>query len=102
MIDQPERLLQPRMRDRSGKQVGFKPTESIRETQSRLTKLDKNVLDAALVVPRFVSFPIAQVGGCKFSGAREVIVNSRHPQGLEVSQMSSMLLRRPLFSKFLR
>jgi hypothetical protein len=101
MIDQAEWLFEPRMRDRSGEQVGFKPAESIHELHSGCTKLGKDVLDAACVVPGFVSFPIAQVGSCEFSDAREVIVDSRQLQGLEVSQMSGMLLGRPLFSRFL-
>ena len=89
------------MRDRSGEQVGLKPSKSIHEPHSGCTKLGKNLFDAACVVPRFVSFPIAQVGGGEFSDAREVIVDSRHPQRLEVRQMSGMLLGRPLFSRFL-
>ena len=101
MIDEPERLFEPRMRDRSGEQVGFKPAESIHELHSGCTKFGQNVLDAACVVPCFVSFPIAKVGGCEFSDAREVIVDSRQPQRLKVRQMPGMLLGRPLFSRFL-
>jgi hypothetical protein len=101
MVDQSHWRSKSRMRDRSGEQVGFKVAESIHEPQSCLSKLHKNILDAALVMPRFMSFSIAQVGGCEFSDGCEVIVDSRHPQGLEVKQVSSMLLRRPLFSRFL-
>src|ERR1700677_883854 len=97
MIDQPERLFESRMRDRSGEELSLKTAESIHELHSSVAELGKNILDTALVVSRFVSFSIAQVGRCEFSDARDVVVNPRHPQRLQVEQMSGMFLRRPFF-----
>jgi len=96
MIDQPHGLFEPRMRDRPGKQKTLMHSNSIDKLQTRFPELGKNLLDAAPVVPRFVSFPIAQVGDREFDGPRQVVVNPRHPQGLEIKQMPGLLLRRPL------
>jgi len=101
MVDQPDGLFEPRMRDRSSKQRSLKPSNSIHESQSRIPELGKNLLDATPVVARFVSCPVAQVGGREFNGPRKIVVNSRHPQRLEVEQVSGMLLRRPFFLWFL-
>ena len=47
MVDQSHWRSKSRMRDRSGEQVGFKVADSIHEPQSCLSKLHKNILDAA-------------------------------------------------------
>src|SRR5271155_1651849 len=97
MIDQPERLFESRMRDRSGEELTWNTAECIHELHSGFPEVTKNLLDTALVVPRFVSFSIVQVGRCEFSDARDVVGNPRHPQRLQVEQMSGMFLRRPFF-----
>jgi hypothetical protein len=95
MIDQSKRLFKPWMRDCPGKQRCLKLSNPIQQLQSRLAEFGKNLIDATLVMPRFVSFPVAQVGGREFNRGSQVVVDSRHPQRLEVEQMSGMLLGRP-------
>jgi len=96
MIDQSHGLFEPRMRDRPGKQRTLKSSNSIHQLQSHFPELGKNFLDAAPVMSRFVSLSIAQVGGREFDGPCQVVVNPRHPQGLEIKQVPGVLLRRPL------
>src|SRR5580658_7876154 len=48
------------------------------------------------VVVRFVRLAIPQVGHGEHTAARDVILDARQPQRLEVQQMPRVFLRRPL------
>jgi hypothetical protein len=93
VIGQPEGCFEPWMRDRAGKQRSLKSCNSVHQPQSRLSELGENLLEAPPVMPRLVSFPIAQVGDREFNRPRHIVVNSGHPQRLEVEQMAGMFLR---------
>jgi len=93
MVDQSHRLFQPRMWDLSGEQRSLKPPNSIDKSQAGIAELGQDLLKATLIMLRFVSFSIAQVCDGEPGSIRKVVVNSRHPKGFEVEQMSGMLLR---------
>jgi hypothetical protein len=59
MIDQPHGRSKPRMQDRFGKERSIDPSQSIHKLQAGFAELGKNLVGAALVVSRFVSFSIA-------------------------------------------
>ena len=101
MVDQAHGLFEPRMWDLSGEQRSLKPSNSIDELQAGMAELGQDLLKLALIMPRFVSFSIVQVSDGEPGSIRQVVVNSRHPQRLEVEQMSGMLLRRPFSIRFL-
>ena len=93
MVDQAHGLFQPRMWDLSGEQRRLKPSNPIDKSQAGIAELGQDLLKLALIMPRFVSFSIAQVCDGEPGSIRQVVVNSRHPQSLEVVEMSGMLLR---------
>jgi hypothetical protein len=93
MVDQAHGLFEPRMWDLVGEQRSLKPSNSIDKLQAGFAELGQDLFKATLIMPRFVSFSIAQVCDREPDGVRQVVVNSRHPQRLEVVQMSGMLLR---------
>ena len=59
-----------------------------------------DVAHRALVVPGFMCFAIAQVGGCEVRCTGNEILYPRQPQWLKIEQMSRSFLRRPLFAVF--
>jgi hypothetical protein len=93
MVDQAHGLFEPRMWDLSGEQCNLKASNSIDKLTAGIAELGQDLLKATLIMLRFVSFSIAQVSDRESGSVRQIVVNSRHPQRLEVEEMSGMFLR---------
>ncbi len=92
MIQQPHWLLKARMQHGPGKERGIYRLQSGHRPQSSLSKVFEDFLERTRVVIRFVRFSIRQISSSECVAACHIVVDTRHPQRLEVQQMSGMLL----------
>ena len=95
MIDEPHRLLQPRVQHRTAEGVGRQRADAIQQPPARRAELREELPDIARVVIRFVGLAVAQVGGGQRVAARDEVVHPRRPERLEIKQMAGVLLRGP-------
>ena len=92
MIHQPHGLLQTRMQPGAGKEGRLKFLYTLHQTESRCAELSQNPDQLPGIVVSFVSLAIAQVRDGEGVSIRQKVVHTRHPQGLEIEQMASVLL----------
>ena len=95
MIDEPHRLLQPRVQHRTAEGVGRQRADAIQQPPARRAELGEELPDIARVVIRFVGLAVAQVGGGQRVAACDEVVHPRRPERLEIKQMAGVLLRGP-------
>ena len=97
MVHQTHRCFEPRMDDAASKNCVVQLLRFAHQLGARASELGHNLIDRPPVVLRLKGLPIAQISNGKLRCSRQVIIDPRHPQRLEVQQVPGVFLRRPLF-----
>lgn len=100
MIDQPHRLLEPRMQLGIRKHRGLKLRYTIHQPHARFAKSRQNRTQLASIMIGFLRPAIAEVRDRERISAGEKVFHTREPERLQVEEVSGMLLCRPLISRF--